>query len=212
MRLQGSIREILYPSRCLGCRVLNKGLCSKCLLQWKFSNIESTVEGVRVYSSLRYNSVASHILLAAKEDGIREADELLVAALNNSLRNLLNAGISGSVLVPIPSAAHANRKRGRRFMHEIGVMVGEAESLPVWGLIEHQRKVADQTQLNPAQRERNVSGAMRIRGTGKWGRGIILLDDLVTTGATLSEAVKTMKAQGTPVAGAITAFLAHPIR
>ena len=56
------------------------------------------MEGVRVFSSLRYNSVASHILLSAKEDGIGEADELLVAALNNSLRNFLDARISLSLI------------------------------------------------------------------------------------------------------------------
>lgn len=206
------VREILFPSRCSGCRTLHKGLCPRCSLFWKFNDFTSTIEGVPVFSSLRYNSVASHILLSAKEDGIKDGDDLILSALGNSLRNFSSLTLSRSILVPIPSSKSANRKRGRPFIFDLVMRLARAESLTVWNLLEHKRKVADQTQLDSRQRQENLADAMKIQGSARLGRNIILVDDLVTTGATLGEAVKTLKGSGASVTGAITAFLAHPIR
>jgi len=206
------IREILFPSRCIGCRSLHRGLCPRCASIWKFSKIESSIEGVPVFSSLRYTSVASHILLAAKEDGIKEGDDLLISAIRNGLGNFSRSTLSSLVLVPIPSTSRANRKRGRHFVFDLLTKIATSESVAVSDLLEHKRRVVDQTQLNSLQRVQNLAEAMRVRGPAKVGRGIILVDDLVTTGATLGEAVKTMKGSGAHVVGAITAFLAHPIR
>jgi predicted amidophosphoribosyltransferase len=212
MRKRFDLHDVLFPARCIGCRVLNKGLCPRCSLHWRLNTIESHVGGLSIFSSLHYSSVASHVLLAAKEDGVREADELLVGALRQALRNSMTSHENVSVLVPIPSADRANRKRGRFFMGELVKKVATSESLVVWNALEHRRKVVDQTQLSVPERHSNLLGAMRIAGTAKMGRGIILVDDLVTSGATLSEAVRTLQAGGMPVLGAITAFLAHPIR
>ncbi|MBC7463767.1 MAG: ComF family protein [Actinobacteria bacterium] len=176
------------------------------------SDLRTRAATVPVFSSLRYSSVASHILLSAKEAGIKEADELLLSALRNSLANLLISGIGRATLVPIPSRLGANRKRGRDFIHHLGVKLCEKEPLAVWKVLEHSRKVVDQSSLNAVQRHENLSGSMKFSDPRKTGRNVILVDDLVTTGATLSEAVRTLKAGGMPVVGAITAFLALPIR
>lgn len=212
-----SVREILFPSRCLGCRALDcralgAALCSSCQVFWKFGNFKSKVADVPVFSSVHYNSVASHILLSAKEDGIRRGDDLLLSALVNSFRNLAAAGLGHGALVPIPSTAQANRKRGRNFVHHLSLKLSEIELLPVWDLLEHARKIEDQSRLTPQQRQQNLAGSMKMIDRGIRGRQVILVDDLLTTGATLGEAVRTLEARGTFVVSAITAFLALPIR
>ena len=174
--------------------------------------MHSSVEGVRVFSSLAYSAVTSHILLSAKEDGIKQGDDLLLCALLNSMNNLIAAGISRTALVPIPSRAQANRKRGRNFVLQLSERLGSIELLKVWDLLEHSRKIQDQSNLAPQERLRNLTGSMKIANRVKLGRQVILVDDLMTTGATLGEAVRTLKEGGVGVAGAITAFLALPIR
>jgi len=167
---------------------------------------------VPVFSSIRYNSVASHILLSAKEGGIKEADRLLLSALHNSLTNLLGSGIARAALVPIPSRSGANRKRGRDFIHHLGTKLCESEPISVWKVLEHSRKLTDQSQLSVPERHANLAGSMRFSDHRKLGRNVILVDDLVTTGATLGEAVRALNSGGIAVVGAITAFLALPIR
>lgn len=183
-----------------------------CLQYWKLGSFQSSIEGVQVFASLRYNSIASHILLAAKEDGIKQADDLILSTLQNSLNNLRAAGMKKATLVPVPSTAQANRKRGRNFVLHLAERLSNIEALAVWELLDHARKIQDQAGLTFEQRQRNLHGSMKISNQAKLGRPVILVDDLMTTGATLGEAVKTLQAGGVPVAAAITAFLALPIR
>ena len=164
------------------------------------------------YSSMRYNSIASHILLAAKEDGVKEADNFLLEALGYSIRSFLTSRNSRFTIVPVPSSNWATRKRGRDFMMEIASKLGGAEAIPVQNLLRHNRRIADQSGLSAPRRERNVSGAMSVIARAKSPRNVILLDDLVTTGSTLNEAVRALRHSGISVLGAITAFLALPIR
>ena len=97
-------------------------------------------------------------------------------------------------------------------MLQLSERLGSIELLKVWDLLEHSRKIQDQSNLAPQERLRNLTGSMKIANRVKLGRQVILVDDLMTTGATLGEAVRTLKEGGVGVAGAITAFLALPIR
>ena len=62
------------------------------------------------------------------------------------------------------------------------------------------RAVADQAGLSTRDRAANLAGA--LRATGVPGRPVIVVDDVMTTGATLVEAARALAAHGHPVAGA----------
>ncbi|WP_454261450.1 phosphoribosyltransferase family protein [Pseudoxanthomonas mexicana] len=61
---------------------------------------------------------------------------------------------------------------------------------------------ADQRLLGRTERAANVSGSMRARGAA--GAAVIVVDDVVTTGATLVEAARALRAGGARVLGAAT--------
>ena len=81
-------------------------------------------------------------------------------------------------------------------------------------LLTHVRSVKDQSTLNRSQRERNLEGALKVierREITSHGP-IILVDDLVTSGATLLEAARALRNEGLIVLGAVTACVSQPLR
>lgn len=212
VRLFRGLNELLFPPRCLGCGCLNNKLCQKCLPGWRISYFQTRVNTISVFSSILYTQTARNILLAAKEDGIRDADDLLVGAMHHSLTRVLATCDIRPILIPIPSAPSAIRRRGRNFVLDIADRVGAYEDLPIRNLLQHNRKVQDQSLLDARDRFENLSGALSVVSQIGRGREVILVDDLVTTGATLSEANRVLKIAGFAVLGAITACVTLPLR
>lgn len=206
------LHELIFPLRCLGCGAPNRELCRDCSRDLQLRDFRTQVGGVPVFSSILYGPKASRILLAAKEDGVRKADDILVTALQHSLRMAI--GICGirPVLIPVPHSKSALRKRGRNFVAEITSRLALAEGLPARQMIRHNRKINDQSLLDAPSRFGNVSGAMKVvRRCGRTSE-VFLVDDLVTTGATLGEAVRTLETVGFHVVAAVTALVALPLR
>jgi len=150
--------------------------------------------------------------LAAKEDGVQKADDILFAALAHSLRSAFHASEIRPALVPIPHSRQALRRRGRNFVGEITNRLAAMEGLPVRNIIRHNRKVSDQSLLDATSRFGNLSGAMSV--TRQCGRPceVFVVDDLITTGASLGEAVRTLEKGGFRVVAAVTALVALPLR
>lgn len=212
MNLFPGLHEILFPSRCLGCSVLHQGLCPWCKRDWNIQSHISHLGQVPLISSIYYSRTVARILLASKEDGIAEADELVLQAMTHSLRKLYEISGNNPTLVPMPSASSANRRRGRAYVSHLAKQLSMSEGIQTRDILFHSRKVIDQSKLDASARNRNLSGAMSIKVRATRNRPVVLIDDLVTSGATFSEAIRVLKEGGyTPVAG-ITAFLAQPLR
>lgn len=112
-----------------------------------------------------------------------------------------------SFVVPIPSAPARVRERGfdvtgmlaarlARRLREAGVGV-RAE-----GLLVQRRRVRDQGGLGAEERRTNLVGALHARRQGR-GEGVLLVDDIVTTGATLGQADRAATSAGFRVLGAV---------
>jgi predicted amidophosphoribosyltransferase len=170
---------------------------------------------MHVYSAVLYSPVAKRIILSAKENGIKAADELIIEALRHSL-HLLSRDFELGILVPAPSRKSSNRKRGRDFLSEITHSIAQSESLESMDLLIHTRRVRDQSGLSAHHRSENIYQALAINRNKLPGLGVdtdvILVDDLLTTGATLLEARRALKVRGIRVIAAITACLSPPLR
>ena len=169
-------------------------------------------------SAIQYSPIASRVLLSAKESQIRAADQLIVNGIVHSLKIFVNR-YGPATLVSVPSRKSANRKRGRNFLQEITSQVAIEVGLSSRYLLTHRRKVRDQSQLNIFDLSENVSGAFAIDpeftaylSAGNTGPKIIVIDDLITTGATLSEAIRALRTAGFTVLGAVTSCTAKPLR
>jgi predicted amidophosphoribosyltransferase len=206
------LSQLLFPSRCFGCRKLGPSICSACRSSWHPHYYRSKFDGLKVHSALIYTPTASKIILAAKESGLKGADELIINALVHSLdKSKIDPALSR--LVPIPSSKSSQRRRGRSFVVGIVQQLSLRTGVQMLDCLELSRRVVDQSGLNRKERAHNLAGAFRTTTTVRGE--LILVDDVVTTGATLREALRAVNSQGFHAIGsvsAITACVAQPLR
>lgn len=210
MQLISDLKYLLFPTRCFGCRDLGYSICSNCRKLWNPHIYKSTIVELAVYSAIPYSPVAKNILLAAKEQSIKSADQLVRSAMAASLQVLFQK-YPNSALVPIPSAPASNRRRGRDFINEMATLVAKDMGVGVLPLLEQQRLVRDQSKLNIASRHENLAMALSIKPQlrGKYSsESVVILDDLVTTGSTINEANRALTKAGFKVQAAATACVA----
>ena len=215
MRAMKSIRalqEIIFPSRCLGCGQLGLEICSLCRKNWHphiYRQWSQHLPTFPIYSAVTYSPIAGKVLLAAKENNLVIADQLIYKALGHSLTSALRE-IGGDFLIPIPSRRSVARSRGRQFIAALTYQLSAETGLPAYENLEHIRRVRDQSSLDAKSRFHNLDGSMKSLNflSGK----AIVIDDLVTTGATLQEAVRALRDRGIEVAAAVTACVAEPLR
>jgi predicted amidophosphoribosyltransferase len=210
MQLMSDLKYLLFPTRCFGCRDLGYLICSNCRKLWNPHIYKSTIVDLAVYSAIPYSPVAKNILLAAKEQSIKSADQLVRSAMAASLQVLFQK-YPNSALVPIPSAPASNRRRGRDFINEMAIFVAKDMGVGVLQLLEQQRLVRDQSKLNIASRRENLAMALSIKPQlrGNYSsESVVILDDLVTTGSTINEANRALTKAGFKVQAAATACVA----
>ena len=144
-------------------------------------------------------------MLAHKEHGARTLTRPLGAALALAVAAAAaRAGCPGPVLVPAPSRAAAVRERGddptlrlaraaARCLRRGGV---EAAVAPV---LRMSRRTRDQAGLGVGARAENLAGAVRVPrrlADRVAGRPVVVVDDVVTTGATLAESARALRCRG----------------
>jgi predicted amidophosphoribosyltransferase len=206
------VTQLLFPSRCFGCQKIGPSICSECRSSWHPHYYRTKIDGLTVHSSLLYTPTASKIILAAKESGLKRADELVIDAIVLALqRSKLDLTLSR--LVPIPSSKSSQRRRGRSFIVDLVHQISLRTGSEVVDCLQLSRRVLDQSGLHRQERSTNLAGAFRV---SSHVRGeLILVDDVVTTGATLREAFRAVNSQGFHAVGsvsAVTACVAQPLR
>lgn len=114
-------------------------------------------------------------------------------------------------VVPVPSSRAAGRRRGRAPVVQLAhAAVRDLPGFQVRPLVRPARRVADQSGLHRAERVRNLAGAHVAVPAPLPGLPVLLLDDVVTTGATLGEAARALRAAGWAPLLAVTAAAASP--
>ena len=186
--------ETLLPSTCVGCRKVGRTICSTCLGVLEPSP-RAVSRGIAGWSAIDYGKVATNAINAFKEHGR--------TALVGEFCRLLD-GIelpANAVLVGLPSSASATRKRGFVPAELLAYRLARRRSLRSSHALVFSRKIADQAKLSREERAVNLADSMLAKPLHG---PVILVDDVVTTGASLREAARAMAAAGNQVAGFIT--------
>lgn len=216
--LTGILRLLLdfvYPPTCLHCRVLlqhgERHLCARC-----WSAIPSATGDHRLYGETRSRLVESGsvsglaavyvfehdgpfqaLAHALKYSGFLSVGTMLGERLGDEI---MRSGLTADLILPMPLHKAKQRERGFNQAEVIARAVSRRTGIPVdRRLLRRVRNTGSQTKLHREERTENVAGAFRIEPEG-WPvlrkKSCILIDDVITTGATIISAAAELRSAG----------------
>ncbi len=214
MKMFDDLAQLIFPTRCYGCNRLGISICTDCRREWIPHYYKTHIDSMNVHSALLYTPTASKIIMAAKENSLKGADQLLTSAIIHVLQKAkLNSHYYQ--LVPIPSSKTSQRRRGRSFIVDLCKEISSQTGFSMNDCLDLSRRVSDQSGLSRIERLSNMKGAFVLKSDAIVRGDLILIDDVVTTGATLREAARALNSQGFHAIGsvsAVTACVAQPLR
>lgn len=177
-------------------------LCTRCLL----CGIEPVGcrhhRGHAAHTAWLYEERAAAVIHSIKFSGFQR----LSAGLAPEVLRVLPANASWDLIATVPLHPLRRRERGYNQVEPLARALSTALGVPlVDGLLERIRHTPPQTGLHGSARRRNLEGAFRVR-TPSWlrGRNVLILDDVITTGATMAAAMDSVRrAGGRPVGAAL---------
>lgn len=210
--LRGTLRgwlldalELVLPVECAGCGAAGRELCAGCRAGLAPEPVRRTAPGdLAVHAGAPYRGLVRRVVLACKGEGRTTLATALAVLLTTALADAAPA--PGVELCVVPSTRIAYRRRG---FDPVRLVLSRTGS-PAARVLRAARPHSQQKTLGREERRANLHGVHRAVGRLD-GRRFLLVDDVVTTGATLAEAARALREAGGEVVGAV-AIAATPLR
>ena len=191
MKILNKILAALFPQKCLGCKKENEILCPDCL--GKISRPDTPyLKGVHIAGNYQ-DPVLKKALWLLKYKGVKQLAKPLAELIRERIWKKLET--EGWLIVPIPLSKKKLRHRG---YNQAELIAREISSNIITNVLF--KKFHTKSQVEVKDREErlaNIIGSFEIKSPETIrGKKIILIDDVRTTGATLSEAKKVLRSAG----------------
>jgi ComF family protein len=216
------VEAFALPQRCPGCSqpaeperllcgtclervpALSFALCAHCLVRGREPVGCARHPQSQVWPALLYDERAALLVHALKYGG-RPG---LADALAERIARALPAALAADLVTAVP--LHPARQRERGYNQAWQLAVGLASRLGVPALedvLVRVRHTPAQARLDPGRRRRNLEGAFRVREPRRYReRKVLIVDDVLTTGATLEACLGTLAEAGARPVGAVLAW------
>lgn len=199
--------DLVLPAECGGCGAPSSRWCDACATELAVRPDEPHVvnpridAGVPVFALGRYANARRQAILALKEHGRADLVAPLARALALGVHRLLAWGMVDTplTLVPAPTRRSAARRRGGDPVTRLArAAVAQHPEIAVAPALRIKALTRDSVGLGTAARERNITGRVVLRGRLP-RTDVMVVDDIVTTGATARESVRVLQAAGVRV-------------
>jgi predicted amidophosphoribosyltransferase len=204
------VLDLVLPLECGGCGAPSTRWCPACAQELAVRPDQPRLitprvdPGVPVLSLGRYAGARREAIVAVKEHGRADLIAPLAVAMHAGLERLLMWGVVDTPLtvVPAPTRRSAARRRGgdpvTRMARAATAGLGGVHVIQALRL---RGMVRDSVGLSGADRQRNIAG--RVKLTKPLAGEVLVVDDIVTTGATAAESVRVLHIAGVHVAGVL---------
>ncbi len=202
-----ALLDLLMPPACAACGRSGSLLCRRCLGGFEAPSrpadrFLTPDPGLVVGDALSlavaafaYAGPMRRALAALKYSGAARLAPILARAAAPSLRHLCS--IAGSAtMVPIPLHLERRRARGYNPAELLALELGKLASLPMSDALHRARPTTKQHRLNRTARLHNLRGAFVVRRGVVAPPTVILVDDIVTTTATLEACASVLREAG----------------
>lgn len=205
-----ALLDLLAPQRCLSCEALHpsaSGFCAQCGEPEPLLDVACHVGGVPVFAGARY---AEPLIGALHRFKYGAAPELCGALCRHCVRGIDLLGIEPSdVWVPVPLHPLRLAERG----YNQAALIARELSRIQGGRVDARRlrrlrHTDQQAKRGRRARAENVAEAFRVRDAATARKRVVLVDDVVTTGATLLACIEALRTAGDEVAGCVAVAFA----
>ena len=192
--------NFFLPTPCISCEIPGSPFCLKCQASFSTRPEPSNRLDIQGFAFCEYGELSAKIINAIKESG----QTSLIGPVAGLMAKDWPKEFSKPTLIPIPSSSKNYRKRGYQHILKLTAAlekrIPEAKSV---SLLRSVRDREDQASLTPADRLTNLQGAFSVdlRGFKPGESPIVLVDDVITSGATVQAAQRTLEEAGVIVAG-----------
>jgi competence protein ComFC len=215
--------ELLFPSHCLGCGRGGAFLCDDCASQltpalpprcprcWEPRSVAGEClacqDSPPAFDALRtafvYQGLAREMVQALKYRGVTALAGRMGGLLAEAARS---QRLEADVIVPVPLSGMRKRTRGYNQAEALAVALGRELGLPVApkALVRRRHTPPQARRADAEARRANVAGAFVVAATSIAGQSVLLIDDVATTGATLSACASALREAGSGPIWALT--------
>lgn len=206
--------DAVLPTSCIDCEALGSHICTVCSGQFVFTGHRVSRQDLHGCSATTLNRQAHLLISSVKDDGRTGLLTVLSSAIAASLA--VTCSVAGEsefaeamrsrdfAIAPIPTRKAALKRRGFDPVASLAKLVAKDLGVRVQPGLRLLRETRDQRALTLDERAANLRGAMSFRSSRAFEAPVVLLDDVVTTGATLLEGRRAVEAAGIQVVGFVT--------
>lgn len=200
--LAQKILRVLFPDFCLGCGKFGILLCPECVqnLNFPITLVDSSIVAMTFYQDAVIKRAIHELKFRHRKEIFDYMGDLIPMGFAAALNKLHIKEDKNIVLVPIPLWHERERERG---FNQSSVFADAATHKQLsnmsinTNLLVRTRKTPPQTSMGTKNdRAENIKGCFKCGDTSFAGKTVIVIDDIVTTGATMREAMHTLKKAG----------------
>ena len=203
-----SFLDFIFPKKCINCKKFGDFLCADCFAKIRYSESMEPVSGELdgMISAVVYNGVVKKLIRQFKY-------KPYVSKLSEIISEIMNEGLAQNesfynfvskynpTIIPIPLSNRRLRERGYNHAEIIATHVAKYFNLKMDSrILVRIKDTKPQYKLNKRERLENIQGAFGIRESASWRtkvpKSVVIIDDLATSLATLKEAAKVLKHNG----------------
>ena len=191
MKIFNKILAVLFPQKCLGCKKENEILCSDCLL--KINRPDTPyLNGVHIAANYQ-DLVLKKALWLLKYRGAKQLAKPLAELIKERVWKKMET--KDWLVIPIPLSKNKMRRRGYSQAELIAKELSDNICADV--LLKKFHTKSQVEVKDKEERLANIIGSFEAKNSETiTGKKIILIDDVLTTGATMREAKKVLKQAG----------------